>query len=184
MVQMSRYQSSPRGRKRPWEFDHEDERSSNDDCDSASQDTNAEDKSENDKNISISEVKEVLQYGLDSVKSAANRDWAFGGTLANPVNPGLVLEKSGIVGLPLSVHDISRIQEIADPSPNHVDESVAPQRTYWKVSPDKFTLQNPAWEGYVRDLASKTLGKPARSFRMELASLSFEQRSSRFPSDM
>ena len=169
MTQMSTYQSLSRGRKRPWEIEHDDELATTHFPDTADHDYNVLEKGH--VNEDMSDIKEVLQNTLDGISAAAEKDWAFGGTLFQAVNPGLTLKESGIVGLPLSTHGVSRIQAAAQPDYNSPGSS----SSMWKLTPDQFTLRNPAWETYVRDLALTLLGMTAGTYHMELMGLSLEQ---------
>ena len=169
-IHMSSYKGYRTGQKRPWDF-------SGGEVSGTTCDGDLETEPSSPVDHGLPNIKKVLQDGLDCVTKAANINWAFGGALLQPVNPGLTLKKSGIVGLPLSVNDIARIQEVAETCPSSVDETISNERTHWRISPDQFTLQNPAWEGYVRDLASNILGKPSRYFGIELIGLRLEQAS-------
>ena len=60
---------------------------------------------------------------------------------------------------------------MAKPDPNSEDSSPL----IWKLGPDRFTLRNPAWDTYVRDLALTLLGMTAGSYDMELVGLTLEQ---------
>ena len=171
MTQMSTYQSLSRGSKRPWELGHDDEPPATHLSDTADHDE--DEREEVHVNEDMSEIKEVLQNTLDGISAAAEKDWAFGGSLLQAVNPGLTLKESGIVGLPLSTDGISRIQAVAQSDHFRTD----PSPSVWKLSPDQFTLRNPAWKTYVEDLASTLLEMTAGTYNMELVGLSLEQSS-------
>lgn len=125
MTQTPGYQMS-RGCKRPWEFEHDDELPITNRSDTADHDDDVR------VNEDMSEIKEVLQNTLDGISGAAEKDWAFGGSLLQAVNPGLTLKESGIVGLPLSTHDISRVQAAAQSDLSSKDSS----QSMWKLSPN------------------------------------------------
>ena len=126
----------------------------------------------------MEEIKEVLKNCLDGMTTEADHEWAFNGKLLNAVNPGLTLKESGIVGLPLSVHDVPRIKEEASRRNGGIGTATSDDASVWNLSPDQFTLRNPAWEGSVKEIGSKTLGMSAQSLRLELVGLRLEQASS------
>ena len=82
MPELPQYLNLSRGRKRPWEFEHDDEPPTTNPSDTEDQDV-----SEAHINQDMSEIKEVLQNTLDGISAAAEKDWAFGGTLLQAVKP-------------------------------------------------------------------------------------------------
>lgn len=125
----------------------------------------------------MDEIKEVLKNCLDGMAADADPEWAFNGELGYAVNPGLTLRESGIVGLPLSVHDVPRIKEEANRSGDGIGTATSDGASIWNLSPDQFTLRNPAWERSVKEIGSATLGMSTESLRLELVGLRLEQAS-------
>lgn len=143
------------GSKRPWNHDLGDD----------STDVNEEAANTRSKVASVEhdmdEIKEVLQDRLDGISTAVDRDWAFGGPLLHAANPSLTLPKSGIVGLPLSPHDVSRIQDEARGRISNLENPSAEKLSCWTLSADQFRLRNPAWPTFVKDFVWETFGSSA-----------------------
>lgn len=125
----------------------------------------------------MDEIKEVLQNCLGGVSTAADRNWAFGGPPLHAANPGLTLPKSGIVGLPLSPHDVFRIQHEARGSIRDMDNPNAEKSPWRTLSADQFGLRNPAWATFVKDLVSETFGSSAGLCQIDLIGLTLEEAS-------
>ena len=157
------------GSKRPWDHD----------LGNDSADVNAE-ATTTQSNVApvehdIDEIKEVLQNCLDGISTAADRDWAFRGPLLHAANPGLTLPRSGIVGLPLSPHDVSRIQDEARGGISNTENPNAGYSSCWILSAEQFALRNPAWAKFVKDLVLGTIGSSAGSYQIDLVGLRLDK---------
>ena len=125
------------------------------------------------------EIKEVLQNSLDGISTAADRDWAFGGPLLRAANPGLTLPKSGIVGLPLSLHDVFRIRDEARGGMSDIDKPKlnGENSSCWTLSAEQFGVRNPAWAAFVKDFVWETFGSSAGLYQIDLIGLKLEEAS-------
>lgn len=149
------------GSKRPWDAGS----ASIDQRDTESNSSTDVPMSKEDEIWKIEETKECIRNCLDSISSAADEAWAFGGHLDDAPNTGLTLSSSGVVGLPLSSHGADRIRAEAK-------QNTGP----CVLGPDSFKLRNPAWNLYVRKLASRLL-TGACSLQTRLVDLSLEAHS-------
>ena len=122
----------------------------------------------------MDEIKEVFQNTLDGISTPADRDWAFGGPLLHAANPGLTLPKSGIVGLPLSAYDVSRIQDESQESLSKVDNSTAEKLSCWTFSAEQFGIRNPGWNSFVKDFVRETFGRSLGYYQIDLLGLRLE----------
>ena len=127
----------------------------------------------------MDEIKEVFQNTLDGISTPADRDWAFGDPLLHAANPGLTLPKSGIVGLPLSAHDVSRIQDEAQESLSNTDSPTAEKLSCWTFSAEQFGIRNPGWNSFVKDFVRETFGKSLGFYQIDLLGLRLEGASAR-----
>lgn len=157
------------GSKRPWNADAADEHHS---ADTQSSDEDSGDMSLDQENANreMKEIKNTMQNCLDGVSSKADRDWAFGDVLPQAINPGLTLENSGIVGLPLSAYDAWRVKKETIPELSADQALDVP----CVLGPDQFELRNPAWTQYVESIASSITGSSSAHLRLELLNLSLE----------
>ena len=119
----------------------------------------------------MNDVREVIQNTLDGVNSTADQQWAFDAAVTQFTNPGLTLQSSGIVGLPLSYSDALRIAKEASVDGQDIF-SKDTSSCYCGLSREKFELRNPAWHQSVIDIGSRILGKQANEVRAELTNLS------------
>ena len=107
------------------------------------------------------ETKSQLLRCLSRVNDTAS----FATFAACPLaaNPGIVIEKTGSVGLPLSDRDAKAIIEVSHRAPfgrgseTVVDTDV---RKTWELNADQFQLVNPAWQ--------ETLGNITERVQVEL----------------
>lgn len=101
-------------------------------------------------------IKEAIHKCLNNVQGAGS--FAVFENLGTPPLPGLHLKKGGNIGLPLSDRDAQAIIAESHQAPfgkgeeTIVDQSV---RKTWELSPDDFTLTNPAWKPFVDGIVSK-----------------------------
>ena len=81
--------------------------------------------------------------------------FATSGAFSAAANPGLNIEGFGAVGLPILSRDAQSIIETCHPAPfgkgseTVVDTNV---RKTWELNPDKFRLENPAWEKSLHEM--------------------------------
>ena len=171
------------GSKRPWDAEEvappetSDEEETGTNSSAVSSENQILEKGENDSDGSVdtdqrmTDVREVLQNTLDGVSSALDQDCVECHGTKNPINPGLTLKSSGIVGLPLSNSDAVRIAREATVG----GKDIAATETLGydcDLGPDKFELRNPAWHQSVMNLGAAVLGKSAYEVRAELITLS------------
>lgn len=119
----------------------------------------------------MKDVREVLQNTLDGVSSASDQDWVDWHGTKNPINPGLTLKSSGIVGLPLSDSDAVRIAREAMVDGKDFATKKVPG-DHCDLALDKFELRNPAWHKSVMNLGANILGKRVDEVQAELITLS------------
>ena len=160
------------GSKRPWNHNL-----SNDSADVSKKSKIRSDVASIERNMD--EIKEVLQNGLDGMSTPADRDWAFGDPLLHAANPGLTLPKSGIVGLPLSAYDVSRIQDEAQESISKMDDPTAEKPSCWTLSAEQFGIRNPGWNTFVKDFVWETFGGSLGLYQIDLLGLRLEGASAR-----
>lgn len=125
----------------------------------------------------INEVREVVRDGLDGVSSNADQGWAFGAIITQAINPGLTLKSSGIVGLPLSTSDASRIAGEAKVGNADVLGDNG-SRLSCDLSPDAFELRDPAWGPFVSNVAAGILGKSVKALQLKVVNLSLQSQTS------
>ena len=100
----------------------------------------------------IEDTKTLLQEYLDDIRGA--RTWFSFGVDENPVNPGLYLKNSGIVGLPLSEQGAKRIEQQVCPVKQQDIAYVDQIRNYkWELDLGEFELRNPSWQKYFQALS-------------------------------
>ena len=170
------------GSKRPWDAEeaarperHDKEETGTES--EISSDNEISEDVENDSDSSVDtdqrmkEVREVLQNTPDGVSSASDQDWVGWQGTTNPINPGLTLKSSGIVGLPLSDSDAVRIAREATVDGKDIATKKAPG-DHCDLALDKFELRNPAWHESVMNLGANILGKRADEVRAVLITLS------------
>lgn len=94
---------------------------------------------------SMDDVKASLIDRLGSIKEA--RTWSsYGPIEVNSPTPGLYLKKDGIVGLPLTGHDASRIKRQASRG-SAINKSLA-----YELNPGQFEMRNPTWHAFVQSV--------------------------------
>lgn len=106
-------------------------------------------------NDEVSEIKDLFRDHLDNLRGAS--DWACWSSLSDEVNPGSTLESSGIVGLPLSARDASRIKQesgLEGPSHNASEDTTG---IVCKLSADHFKLRNPAWQKHIQRILAEVM---------------------------
>lgn len=73
-------------------------------------------------------------------------------------NPGIVLNKGGAIGLPLSRRDAEAVIEACHQAPfgkgEHMYVDVKVRKT-WELSKDEFRITNGAWYPFLQDVVSK-----------------------------
>ena len=78
------------------------------------------------------------------------------GLLNSPSSPCLDISGLGIIGQPLSDHDVRRIISCATPAPLGQDDHTAIDkdvRDTWEIEPSKVSFRNANWDKYVKDVA-------------------------------
>ena len=87
----------------------------------------------------LDEVKEVLRDHLDNIEGG--HDWATWGKVSDEVDPGITLGKSGVVGLPLSTYDASRIRQESKLKIRDQETSGGAANVFCQLSADHFKLR-------------------------------------------
>lgn len=109
------------------------------------------------------ELKHALENCLDSVDG--NGSFAAHMCL-DDVNPGLVVDSLGSIGMPVSEHEVQRLIQVSRQSPfgkgeaTIVDTSV---RRTWEIDASKLGLTHPKWPTTHRNIVDgmcKALGVP------------------------
>lgn len=98
-------------------------------------------------------IKDLIRDHLDDIEGA--REWASWASLSDGINPGLSLKSSGIVGLPLSTQEASRIKQESGLERSGGDEPKNSPDLLCELSTDRFELRNPAWQGYIQLILPK-----------------------------
>ena len=81
----------------------------------------------------------------------AARSWSsYGPILTNSPTPGLYLQDGGVVGLPLSSHDASRIKRQVSRS----NVSGIGGGLWCELKAGQFEVRNPAWHTFVESVGS------------------------------
>lgn len=84
--------------------------------------------------------------------SAFKGDYVYGDIVPHAPNPCIVLEGSGVVGLPLSSRDGSAI--IANSA-----KASDTRHGQWEVAPDRLAFANPEWQDFVESTARSVCNK-------------------------
>ncbi|KAF8067731.1 hypothetical protein FPV67DRAFT_1153315 [Lyophyllum atratum] len=102
----------------------------------------------------------------DELEGALHREFDFKGsyyyaaTVPTAVNPCLIIEGLGYVGLPLSTRDAQAIIECSARAPfGHGEQTVmnTQVRDTWEIEPAKVKFDNPAWANFVGTYVVKTV---------------------------
>ena len=103
----------------------------------------------------VGDIKIVVFDVLNDVLEPSK--FAFGTSLSVFPNPVLDINGHGTIGLPLSNHDAAVLKSKCSQSPfgkgadTLVDTSV---RNSWELNPSEFTIRNPAWDVFIKQLAA------------------------------
>ena len=96
--------------------------------------------------------------------------FAFGTTVQTAPNPGLWIKSLGVIGLPLSDGDASRLKSVAAQAPfGHGDQLVVDTnvRHTWEIEPkDTIGFINPLWNSFISStvkMICQELGVPQSS---------------------
>lgn len=125
-------------------------------------DSESRDESSGDVSSGLARWKRDLAKSLDAIETfgyfaCLKHDY-------NPVNPGLEVNGSGLIPLPLVPRDAEVIKGSCQQAPfgrgeeTVVDTSV---RKTWELSTDQFKLSNPTWKSYLQKVlreATSSLG--------------------------
>ncbi len=97
--------------------------------------------------------------------------------VADPVPPGLEVRGVGLIGLPLLAEQAKLLKGVCEQAPygkgaqTVVDTKV---RRVWRLSPNEFTLTNPAWNAALREIVTRVqneLGLEGRQLEPHLYNL-------------
>jgi hypothetical protein len=125
----------------------------------------------------------------DSLKLVTGKAGFVAEGSSEKLNPGLFIEQVGIIGLPISQHEVQRIIGVVR-QPLFSDENIpaidadvpnipaidADIPNIWEIDPGRFSLQHPKWLyqlSQTLDDAAKQLGidSGSRSIKAKLAKL-------------
>ena len=98
-------------------------------------------------------MSEDIREELGEVLSKIDRPGSFcvSGS-APPVLPGLEVEGLGPVGLPLTAKQAKELIKLCHQAPYGKGEETLVDRKVrrvWRMEPDRFSLTNPEWEGFL-----------------------------------
>jgi hypothetical protein len=95
----------------------------------------------------------------------------------NPPNPGIYLNKSGSIGLPLSDGDAKVLRAASHTSLVEKDPAESGGETVWVVPAGEFEIHNPAWAPFLQGIIAKVsaglgVNSTGKGISAELFSLS------------
>lgn len=100
---------------------------------------------------SIQEVDEIKQTIADYLDAAADGCFATSGSLPDAITPGLLLQRVGKIGLPLSDRDAKAITNISREAPDRSERKTC------VVEADQIGLRNPRWSKVLQYAVSKSV---------------------------
>ena len=129
---------------------------------------------EDDDTDALNDIQYSLFEFLDNINEA--RTWAsYVPILSNPPIPGLHLSQGGVVGLPLSLTDATRLKQHASPIESGKNHSVYDDDVTCDFDPSQFELRNPMWHAfaeYVGKEAVKPFGVDQSTIQLRRLTLS------------